>query len=412
MKAKAIEFAKRSVRPIQNWCEERYSGMRYESAHRVPAVKLSDNCAKRLNLVIPSLNTSEVYGGATTALNFAFTMQSQIGCELRLLTLNEPYDIVEMVRKRCIDPQAETSVEWVSLSGSTVEVRKNDQFIATYWSTALLCDDLIRRQRELYQYQHDSILIYLIQDYEPGFYPWSTEYAEADRTYRLNLKTIAVFNSVQLKQFFANRGYTFYRSYYFDPVINEGLKKVLLNSDRTLKRKKQILLYGRPLEYRNAFNLAIDGLRNLAILLGGDARDWEVISLGAKHGDVRLPNGMKVRSLGKVTIEKYAEIMLSSYAGLSLMISPHPSYPPLEMSTFGVRTVTNNFEGKNLHKFNRNLTALDVYDAKTIAETLYEILADGEEGEIVKDGQYVESRNVFEAIVMACRDELDKVGNK
>lgn len=40
--------------------------------------------------------------------------------------------------------------------------------------------------------------------------------------------------------------------------------------------------------------------------------------------------------------------MLDTYAGISLMSSPHPSYPPLEMSVFGIKVITNNYSNKDL----------------------------------------------------------------
>ena len=45
--------------------------------------------------------------------------------------------------------------------------------------------------------------------------------------------------------------------------------------------------------------------------------------------------------------------------GVSLMESPHPSYPPLEMASSGCITVTNCYESKSLENRSENIVSLD-----------------------------------------------------
>jgi hypothetical protein len=52
------------------------------------------------------------------------------------------------------------------------------------------------------------------------------------------------------------------------------------------------------------------------------------------------------------------------------MISPHPSYPPLEMAHFGVRVVTNGYANKRPRDRHENLVATPHLRAEAIAETL------------------------------------------
>jgi hypothetical protein len=77
-------------------------------------------------------------------------------------------------------------------------------------------------------------------------------------------------------------------------------------------------------------------------------------------------------SFGKVSLDEYSDHLLRSSAGLSLMISPHPSYPPLEMAAFGVRVVTNNFANKNLSPRSPFLNCVDEVTPKRIAQALRE----------------------------------------
>lgn len=76
---------------------------------------------------------------------------------------------------------------------------------------------------------------------------------------------------------------------------------------------------------------------------------------------------MKVKSIGKVSLQEYARVMLESKIGISLMVSPHPSYPPLEMSSFGMKVITNKYDNKDLSGFNDNMISLDNCSAATVA---------------------------------------------
>ena len=106
-----------------------------------------------------------------------------------------------------------------------------------------------------------NIFLYFIQDYEPGFYSWSTKYLLADSTYKSDYPTIAIFNSMLLKEFFDENHYHFTHSFAFDPVLNDGLRKALEQMPAQVDKKKQILVYGRPGTERNAFNLVIAALK-------------------------------------------------------------------------------------------------------------------------------------------------------
>ena len=69
-------------------------------------------------------------------------------------------------------------------------------------------------------------------------------------------------------------------------------------------------------------------------------------------------------------MEQYGELLLTSAAGLSLMSSPHPSYPPLEMAHFGLWTVTNDYTNKDLTKSHQNIISVDNIAPDTVADAL------------------------------------------
>ena len=62
--------------------------------------------------------------------------------------------------------------------------------------------------------------------------------------------------------------------------------------------------------------------------------------------------------------------MRESAVGLSLMISPHPSYPPLDMAHLGRLVVTNRFGAMDLSTSHENIRSLRVLTADGIATAL------------------------------------------
>jgi hypothetical protein len=52
------------------------------------------------------------------------------------------------------------------------------------------------------------------------------------------------------------------------------------------------------------------------------------------------------------------------------MASPHPSYPPLEMAHFGMRTITNSYANKNLSLAHENIISIPDVAPATIASAL------------------------------------------
>ena len=132
-----------------------------------------------------------------------------------------------------------------------------------------------------------------------------------------------------------------------------------------------MLVYGRPGAPRNAFELVVAGLRIWAKTYP-HAGAWRLISLGARHGAISIAPNLSLTSRGKVSLEAYTDYLRRSAVGLSLMISPHPSYPPLEMAAFGVRVVTNNFANKDLSAKSPFIKSVGEVTPVRIAEALFQ----------------------------------------
>ena len=125
---------------------------------------------------------------------------------------------------------------------------------------------------------------------------------------------------------------------------------------------------------RNAFELVCQGVRHWSAIDPQSAQ-WEISSLGEAHGPVGLHHGNQIRSCGKLSLEQYAQTLAESALGVSLMYSPHPSYPPLEMAEFGVRTITNTFANKDLSLRSSAIVALRSATPEAIGQALHELAA-------------------------------------
>jgi hypothetical protein len=142
----------------------------------------------------------------------------------------------------------------------------------------------------------------------------------------------------------------------------------LLNAPHPAK-ENILLVYGRPSIPRNCFPAVEKGLRRWVERYPQFA-DWRVVSAGLPHRPISLGRGASLQSLGKLKIEDYGALLQKTAVGLSLMASPHPSYPPLEMAHFGVATVTNRYANKDLSRAHENIISVADIAPDTIADAL------------------------------------------
>jgi len=97
------------------------------------------------------------------------------------------------------------------------------------------------------------------------------------------------------------------------------------------------------------------------------------LSVGQDHPDIDLGNGRTLHSIGKLDLSSYSRLLRASAIGISLMISPHPSYPPLEMAYLGLLVLTNTFAGKDLATWHTNIRGLSAPSPENLASNLGEL---------------------------------------
>ena len=218
-----------------------------------------------------------------------------------------------------------------------------DLFMATAWWTAQQAKYAVR------QTQH-SRFVYLIQDYEPLFHPASTQQALAAETYSLD--HLPVVNSQWLHEFlvrerigrFADPAFV-ERSLVFQPAVDRTL--FFPAFDRSTRARRRLLFYARPTNgLRNLFELGVAALEKAVADGTLDPERWEFVGMGESFPAVSLGRGATLVPAPWLDLAGYAQQMRESDILLSLMLSPHPSYPPLEMAACGGLAVTTAFANK------------------------------------------------------------------
>jgi hypothetical protein len=324
----------------------------------------------RFTLVIPSIAPEKTFGGMVTGIDIFLDLGKRAGAELRIV-LDEigPVPAGNCVADRAgklgIDAQ---HIEIVPRLAEVprIAVRARETFMTYNWWTTLNTEELVTQQSRLFGYSPRPA-IYLIQEYEPFFHPFSSTHMMARKAFSPTLPCWGIFNSGELFRYFSAQGHQMDRSFVFEPQLNSSLKVFL---ERAPKRKQpRLLVYGRPAVVRNCYPAVEKGIRAWAARYP-EFSHWEVVSAGMAHPPVIIAPGRVMKSAGKLSLEEYGEMLLTSAAGLSLMSSPHPSYPPLEMAHFGLWTVTNDYTSKDMGRSHTNIIATRDIAPESVADAL------------------------------------------
>jgi hypothetical protein len=331
----------------------------------------SEARAFRLNLIVPTVEGAGTFGGIRTALELFDAIAEDVE-ERRIVSVGRagPEAASAIPEYAPVDPgqdPPDRRRQYVPLTRpfDRLAVRPDDVFVATYWTTAEMTARIRRWQASTYGRAPERFG-YVIQDFEPGFYPFSAQWLLARATYSGTHETVAIFNTSLLRDYFHGAGITFEREFVFEPQLLPELRAAMATPP--VPRERIMVVYGRPGTPRNAFPAIVDGLR--AWRASDPAIGWQVLSVGRDHPDIDLGGGMTMRSIGKLDLAAYATLLREAAIGISFMVSPHPSYPPLEMAHLGMLVLTNQFGAKDPATWHSNIVAVDDISAEAVAKAL------------------------------------------
>lgn len=341
--------------------EKVFSDALVETTPIHPAMPLPGRPAA-INLLIPSLQNSSFFGGTATALIFAADIAKKKQMPLRIVeTLKHGKAKVSQLAEFLGSQGYLFTIEDITLMNLAgrkynhygyIDIHPQDIYIASAWWDAHLLDKLPLLNK----------FIYLIQDFEPIFYNNSDQYVLAEETYR-NKSFVPVFNTKLMYTFMKSRGYAGIPTknpLFFEPAVNVG-KRVGYAVEKQRNQKRRLFIYGRPSVHRNLFYRALEVVDNSFASEGLEPNKWEVYMAGQDNlPNILLDCGVTVNNLGKLSLDDYYSFAKTIDLGLSLMMAPHPSYPPLELSSIGAVVVTTKYETKeDLTSYNGNIVTSD-----------------------------------------------------
>ncbi|MBY0176428.1 rhamnosyltransferase WsaF family glycosyltransferase [Curtobacterium herbarum] len=336
--------APRAARPYEGLVETSLALAGIRTADREPEVVL----------VVDELRDGAAFAGVQTALAVAIALGDRLGRRVRVVMVRwtTPGNSAAAAEALVADRFPETRVD--GRPGVRVVRREDvldtvfgtqDTWLATHWKTAHPLDvaataGVLDRER----------VVYLVQDYEPGFSAWSTDYAVAASTYRAGFRMLV--NSEPLRRYLADvEGIDVAPTATFAPHLDVDLLERVAAARRPVAEDGgvvRVLFYGRPSKHRNLFRLGVAALRIAVQELAEDGLRVEFHSAGEQHADVDLDGGVgavKLVSHGTMPWDDYFRFIASTGVVLSLQHSPHPSHPPFDGAISGARVVTNEFRG-------------------------------------------------------------------
>ena len=309
--------------------------------------------ASTLNVLLPGIGMASMSGGPNTIYNLCYRMAAQ-GVPVRFLSTGVPLDsdmepIWRHVQSLSGIDRRLANVSFVDASDRSrpIGIGRDDVFLATAWWTAQMVKyalPLVRPQR----------FLYVIQDYEAVLHEHSTSHALALETYGLdyipfvNHRLLADYLQQARVGRFADPAFAA-RGAVIDPALD---RTRFLPQLEQRSGPRRLLFYARPRSAkRNLFELGIAALQRAVHAGAFAAEPWEFLAMGDPIAPVDLGRGQVLRAVLWRDFDGYAAQMRGADLLLSLMLSPHPSYPPLEMAACGGLVVTNSYANKTQAEF-------------------------------------------------------------
>jgi GT2 family glycosyltransferase/SAM-dependent methyltransferase/glycosyltransferase involved in cell wall biosynthesis len=316
---------------------------------------------KSINWFIPDFE-SPFYGGIHTILRFADHFKREHGVANRFIVLAsgpEPY--IRSGIRAAFPSLGDCEIR---VSGHGIEdiraLPYADVSIATLWITAFALSKFENTRRKFY----------MIQDFEAIFYPAGTLHALSEATYRLGMYGIC--NTHTLKNIYeAEYGG---KGFGFDPAVDTSLFHPP-QGPRGKGDTMTVFLYGRPGTWRNCWELAMSALRRLKQRTKKKIR---VVTAGSWAPPPDSEGAYLIDNLGLLDYRDTAELYRTVDVGLTLSVSKHPSYLPLELMASGACVVSNiNTAGSWLLKDGENCILAEP-TAESLADALDTALNDDE----------------------------------
>jgi hypothetical protein len=350
-----------TVPALDDLVRERFAALQplrtYSAPHHAP----------RVTVVTDSINAGSLYGGVGTAIIFATLLAERLGADLRLVTRNEPplaANLGTVLRTHGISFPLNVELVYspVGPGGRDIPSSPNDLYLTTSWWTTRAALGAVPSDR----------IVYLLQEDERMFYPAGDDQLLCTETLS-SPSLFYVVNSNLLLEHLQSAGLA-PGAIAFEPAFPSTAYDVARTPERSGRRN--FFFYSRPHNVRNLFWRGAEAI-GAAIEQGVfDEAEWVFHFVGKDTPELVLPRGIRPRIAHNLPWPAYAALVRRVDVGLSLMYTPHPSYPPLDLAASGAVVVTNCFGNKTcLKRYSRNILCVgpavsDLVDGLREAVTL------------------------------------------
>lgn len=202
------------------------------------------------------------------------------------------------------------------------ELPRTDIAVCSLWSSAYA----------LARFNPTSAKFYMVQDFEPSFYPAGTIFALAEATYRLGFAGLV--NTPGLAEVYAAYGNP---TTAFVPAVDFTVPEVAKPSAEG--GPVQVVLYGRPSTDRNGFELIAAACHQIKSRYGDSVR---IVSAGEDFEPAAFLLDGVIENAGLLRdLDSVRQLYAASDIGVCFMFSKHPSYQPFEYLAARVVPVCN-----------------------------------------------------------------------
>jgi LmbE family N-acetylglucosaminyl deacetylase len=326
---------------------------RFESLRPLSMYLVPPSPHPRVNIVTDSIARGSLFGGVGTALIFGTLLANRMGADLRIITRTEKaqaenVDHILSVYGLALEGEIDFKFLPSYEQKQNLDFSTSDLFITTsWWTTAATLGSV-----------PSASIIYLLQEDERMFYPFGDDRLRCEAILR-NREIRFVLNTRLL----------------FDHLVADGLSNLVQQGSwfepafpttvfrprpHKAEGKRKFIFYARPNNLRNLFYLGIEVINAAIAQQVLNPQEWEIIFVGKDIPDMSFEGGVVPTKLENLSWSDYAELAGTIDLGLSLMYTPHPSYPPLDLAASGAVVVTNRFGGKqDLDRYSANLICAD-----------------------------------------------------
>ena len=318
----------------------------------------------RVSIVTDSINKGSLYGGVGTAVILGCLIAQRRGATLRIITRTEraqPSGLAGVLATYGIEMSHEVEFAFAAFHDERhqLDTHEGELFLTTsWWTTAATLASV-----------PPADIVYLLQEDERMFYPYGDEHLRCSRVLKNPQLRFAINTRLLFDHLVASG---------LDNVARHGLAfepafppQVFQPRHSAGTGKRTLMFYARPHNVRNLFYFGLEVLE-AAIARGLVKLDeWDIVFVGKDIPKIRLDAGRySPRRLENLSWAEYAEFASTVDLALCLMYTPHPSYPPFDLSASGAVVVTNRFANKqDLSSYCRNILCGDA-DLEPMLATL------------------------------------------